>query len=215
MTATQADTGKTSRKTSRKTANIDRGVRNTADGIEVDVTPAAPARQATRSIATGRVEVEGRDGSILSRKRTGAHDIFHIPPHLIPPGWDYQWNPYTVMGETQVSSQIAMAENGWRPVPADRHPGFFMPEGYKGNIIRDGLVLEERPMELSMEARHEDKVKADALVRDNRAQFGLGSRIGHGMSEDQQRYRGVGPAVKTSIGPAPEILRPQLEIAPD
>lgn len=176
--------------------------------------PAAETRPVARLNASGRAEVIGRDGSVLSRKRTGAQDIFHIPPHLVPDGWDYQWNPYTVMGETQVSSQIAMAENGWRPVPADRHAGHFMPEGYKGNIIRDGLILEERPMSLTEEAKREEKARADQLVRDNRSQFGLGNKVGPGFSEDRQ-YRGAGPQVNTRIGPAPEISRPQLEIAPD
>ena len=71
---------------------------------------------------SSKVQVVGRDGIVLSRKRTGNIDPYAIPPHIRPEGWDYQWNLYTVMNEPAVDAQILMAENGWRPVPAER-PG--------------------------------------------------------------------------------------------
>lgn len=178
------------------------------------VVPPPPDRPVARARAPGHVEAQGRDGQVLSRKRTAHGDIFHISPAVIPDGWDYQWNPYTVMGEMQVSSQIAMAENGWRPVPAERHPGMFMPEGHKGPVIRDGLILEERPMSLTLEARAEEKAKAKAQQRDAKETLGLTAKLPGGYSDDTQ-YRGVGVDVKTTLTPMSDSLRPQLEIAND
>ena len=173
-----------------------------------------PERVAVRQIATGRIEALGRNGQVLTRKRTAHGDIFHIDQRIIPDDWDYQWNPYTVMGEVQVSSQIAMAENGWRPVPAERHPGIFMPEGHKGHVIRDGLILEERPMELTLEAREEERIKARNQQRDAKQTLGLTAKLPQGYSDDPQ-YRGVGVQAKTTITPVMDAPRPQLEIAKD
>lgn len=120
-----------------------------------------------------RAVAVGRDGKELTRKRRSNTNAFYIDASIIPDGWDYQWNTYSVFNEQMTSMQVLMAENGWRPVPAERHEGYFMPAGYKGPIIRDGLVLEERPKSLSDEARAEEREKAIAQKRGARQQFGI------------------------------------------
>src|SRR5947208_2011806 len=100
--------------------------------------PRDVAREPDRSASV----VTGRDGEVLARKRKAIGDMYHIPPELIPSGWDYQWNTYTVVNEQATDAQLVMHENGWRPVMASRHPGRFMPAGYEGAIIRGGLRLE-------------------------------------------------------------------------
>ena len=115
------------------------------------------ARTATRSTArTG--EVIGRNGEVLSRKRTLSGDIFAIPKELIPDGWEYQWAAISVVGNTEImmDQNLMFNENGWRPVPSDRYPGRFMPAGHKGNITRGGQMLMERPAVLCEQARQED-----------------------------------------------------------
>lgn len=173
-----------------------------------------PARVPVRTVASGRVEAIGRDGKPISRKRSAGGDIFHVDPRIIPEGWDYQWNPYTVLGETQAASQVAMAEAGWRPVPAERHPGMFMIDGTKGPIIRDGLMLEERPMILTEEARAEERKKARDQHRDAKETLGLSAKLPQGYSDDAQ-YRGAGAQVRTTLTPINDAPRPQLEIAND
>lgn len=115
----------------------------------------------------------GRDGKEVSRKRRSNTNPFHIDARIIPDGWDYQWVTHSVYNMPDTGHQVMMAENGWTPVPAERHAGMFMPADYKGPIIRDGLMLMERPIELTLEARAEDKEKANAQKFGARRQFGI------------------------------------------
>ena len=60
---------------------------------------------------------------------------------------------------------IGMYENGWRPVPASRHPGVWTPPGFEGAIVVRGQRLEERPLELIKQARAEDELRARTVLR--------------------------------------------------
>jgi len=125
--------------------------------------------QAQADSPRGPMTVLGRDGQPLSRKRKDdGSDPFHIPQGLIPTGWTYQWCTDTVIGSKDLTADdtLKMYENGWRPVPADRHEGRFMPVGHKGNIIRGGQILMERPKELTDEATAENLAKAYQQMRD-------------------------------------------------
>ena len=66
---------------------------------------------------------------------------------------------------------VQLAQTGWEPVPADRHPE-LMPKGYKGaDIMRKGQILMERPEELTAEARMYERRAAAAQVRNKEAQL--------------------------------------------
>lgn len=86
-----------------------------------------------------------------------------------PPGWAYQWNSVTAINKELAEIHQGMAvdfyENGWRPVPASRHPGVWTPPGFEGAIVVKGQRLEERPMALTVEARREDEARAKAQLR--------------------------------------------------
>lgn len=126
-----------------------------------------PVREEVRE-PTRKVVAHGR-----TRKRKGIVDQFHIPAELIPEGWDYQWCRKSVWGQPDVAHQIGLQENGWTNVPSERHQGMFMPPDYKGEIERGGLVLMERPVELTQEARAEEAKAAKTLVDAQREQLGL------------------------------------------
>ncbi len=165
----------------------------------------------------GRVVAYSSMGERLTRKRTTSTDAFDIPLDIIPPGFSYQWNAIEVTGQPQTATMITMAENGWRPVPAGRHEGRFMPAGYspEGPIIRDGLRLEERPIELTREAQREERQKANALVQAQQEQLGLTKRMPDGFSRDNGRLRQMERAgTSREIAPAPDIARPVLPIDP-
>ena len=141
--------------------------------MEIDDNPGevlqrAGGRTALRRGANGKVEVLSRSGEVLSRTRLQNVDPFEVPRSMIPEGWDYQWNPVTVTGNGEVvrDMQMTMYANGWRPVPAERHAGTLIEVGAKGNIIRGGQMLEERPSALSDEARAEDLRAAKQLISD-------------------------------------------------
>lgn len=180
-----------------------------------------PVREPTRTPARspGRGEALGRNGEILSRKRTQAGDIFEIPKDLVPQGWAYQWAAVSVTGNTEIllDQNLMFAENGWRPVPSYRYPGRFMPAGHKGSIIRGGQMLMERPQSLSDEARAEDVKAAKQLISDRNESLKLsgvkkGLQDGFEMSE---RYRGTGGGVRLQIDKSLDVtredIRPQYE----
>jgi hypothetical protein len=146
--------------------------------LEAEAEIQEQAREIARApIPHGRAVALGRDGKPIARRRDNTMDQFEVPANLKEPGWDYQWNVKSVLGEEKIAAQIRDAENGWRPVMADRDgfAGRFMPDGYKGAIEREGLVLCERPMQLTDEARREDRHNANAQRAENRRRFGLPS----------------------------------------
>jgi hypothetical protein len=178
----------------------------------------APRDLPRAGVRAGAVVVEGRDGEILTRKRTSTGDIFQIPPELIPADYEYQWCAVSVVGNTEVliDQNLMMAENGWRPVPAERYPGRFMPVGHKGNIVRGGQMLMERPVALCEEARQEDYAKAVGQMRDRDealtgGRANLKNSIGQGF-EMRRNTNYKGRKTQLSIDPAYDIPAPAHEI---
>ena len=170
-------------------------------------------REATRTPTV----IRGRDGEVLSRTRSGTADPFDIPADLIPPGWDYQWNVVTVTGNSDVclDQGMGMYENGWRAVPAERHPGRFVARGTKGEIIRGGQRLEERPMQLTLDAKAEDQRNARKLLTDRNESLklsGVSKEMPDGF-EMNSRRRGTGGNVRMSIDPALDIEAPSHTLA--
>lgn len=176
--------------------------------------PVDPLREPVVQAASGG-EIRGRNGEILSRKRRDSSDIFHIPEELKDPNYDLQWNTVTVYEQPQTAQVLAMRENGWRPVTAGRFKGVFMPADYPddGEILRDGMRLEERPMELTMQAKADEYQKATGLMSDQKEQLGLVQRMPEGFSRDNPNLRRMEKAgTSRSIGPAPDAPRPRLTI---
>lgn len=176
----------------------------------------APTRAATRN---GGVAVRGRDGEVLTRTRTGVGDIFEIPKELIPEGWSYQWCAVSVVGNTEVllDQNLMMAENGWRPVPASRYPGRFMPPNHPGSITRGAQMLMERPEALTKEARAEDIGAARQLVSDRNESLklsGVKKNLPQGFEMSGQ-YRHTGGNVRLSIDPALDIPSPGHTLVED
>ena len=98
-------------------------------------------------------------------------DDFFIPQEMIPPGWSYEWKRKSVLGQEDPAYAVSLARKGWEPVPADRHPS-FMPDGARfATIERKGMVLMERPLELTEEAREIERKRARAQVRQKEQQL--------------------------------------------
>jgi hypothetical protein len=69
-----------------------------------------------------------------------------------------------VLNQEDPAYQVSLAQRGWESVPVSRHPG-LMPKGYKGaEILRKGMVLMERPLEITQEVREIDARKARLQV---------------------------------------------------
>jgi hypothetical protein len=99
-------------------------------------------------------------------------DDFYIDPRDIPPGWSYEWKRKTVLGQEDPAYMVSLARKGWEPVPASRHP-HMMPEGWTATatIERKGLILMERPLELTEEQREIDRRAAINQVRQKEQQL--------------------------------------------
>lgn len=86
-------------------------------------------------------------------------DKFFIDPRLIPDGWSYEWKRVSVYGQPDPDHMINLKSNHWRPVPLARHPN-MMPgiskDGETTAIIKDGQMLMERPLYLTIDAQQED-----------------------------------------------------------
>lgn len=98
-------------------------------------------------------------------------DEFWIDPDEIPDGWTYEWKRYKVLEKIEHTYQTALLRKGWQPVPASRHPS-MMPEGNRGDHIeRQGLILMERPKEITDEMRSIELRNARRQVRTKEEQL--------------------------------------------
>ena len=98
-------------------------------------------------------------------------DEYFVEPGIIPDGWSYEWKTKTVLGAEDPAHQVALAKKGWESVPASRHPE-MMPLGYTGvEITRKGMVLMERPMEITNEVRQAELRRARLQVRSKEEQL--------------------------------------------
>ena len=98
-------------------------------------------------------------------------DDFYIDPQDVPEGWAYEWKRKTLLGQEDPAYQVQLARMGWEPVPASRHPAYMPDNGRHATIERKGMILMERPLELSEEARNLELRKARQQVRSKEEQL--------------------------------------------
>ena len=111
-----------------------------------------PRARAAKRAAELRGHVETFDDGV---------DKFAAP--RAPDGWTYEWKRKTVMGWEDPAYMSNMMRTGWEPVPSTRHPE-MMAKGHSGAIERDGMILCERPLEISDEMRRVEGQKARQQV---------------------------------------------------
>jgi hypothetical protein len=125
-------------------------------------------------------------------------DRFRINPHEIPEGWTYEWKRKYVLGQADPSYEVELVRKGWEPVPLSRHP-HMMPAGMKMETIeRDGMILMERPKELTDEARDVELRRAKSQVRQKEQQ--LAATPDGTMTRDHPQAR---PNVRKGYEPMP------------
>jgi hypothetical protein len=78
---------------------------------------------------------------------------------------------HTVLNAESPAYQVQIANAGWEPVPAYRHPS-MMPDNYKGMTIdRDGMRLMERPAVITEASKARELRKAREQVGQKEAQL--------------------------------------------
>lgn len=136
--------------------------------------PPQPPREPIRE--TLREDVRAPEGERVRRHKGGFETTnrFHIPPEMIPEGRSLEWKRVEVMGKTDYRYEQGLYEQGWRPVEHTmwQFPGFFAPVGAEGPVIIDGMMLMERPIELTREAEAEDYARARAAKRAGERKLG-------------------------------------------
>ena len=126
-------------------------------------------------------------------------DSFAIDPRIIPDGWSYEWKVMSVMGAKNPSNEIAIARAGWDPVPVSRHPE-LMPKGWTGvTIERDGMMLMERPKEITDEAVVREKQKARGQVRDKEQQIMAAPAGISSPFDTSNKGKPIGSGIRTTL----------------
>lgn len=129
----------------------------------------APIRsEGVRAVETRPEPVRPEPKRVRVRKGGMGVEKLHIPKHMWPDGVDLQWIVDTIHGQPMYQERMGYEINGWQPVTCDmfqgRFDGMFMPRGHKGPISVEGMILMERPMELTNEARAEERNAAKQAV---------------------------------------------------
>lgn len=96
---------------------------------------------------------------------------WYIDPSHPPEGMIYEWKAVEVIGQEQPGYIPSLIRRGWRPVPASRHDGYYMPKDAEGQIVRRGQGLFELPEELAEERQRLDMLRARQQVRDKEQQM--------------------------------------------
>ena len=101
------------------------------------------------------------------RRRSGSAviDPFDIPADMIPDGVSLEWKAIEVLGQENPTEQRSWKDQGWLPACKSMFPGYYGKEGDTGSIIVNGMLLMERPMHLTLEAKAEDLQRARSTVR--------------------------------------------------
>ncbi len=174
--------------------------------------PVNPAHPGIGHNSHGRVIAYSRSGQPVSRASAASGvDQFYVPPGIKPDGWSWEWKRVTVANEPDPGYAAELAQVGWEPVLAESYPGVFMPQDYKGAIMRRGLMLMERDERLTEEARREEKRRADERVGSAIAKHSLNTQGAHGVSLDAHGARAntyVRKSVEVVDVPPPRYERP-------
>ena len=114
-----------------------------------------------------------------------------------PPGWTYEWKTHSVFNKEYPQYINALMRTGWSAVPAARHRDLTY-NGYSGeSIIVDGMILMERPKELTDRVRRREHAKAIEQVRSSEAKL---SEAGPGQAPRNVNPRTM-PQLAAHTGP--------------
>ncbi len=134
------------------------------------------------------------------RKRLlpGYQDKFHIPANLIPPDVSLNWKRYGTINQPDDQYLASQRMNGWEPAQAEEFPVIAARYGItKGAILVEGMLLMERPMQLTEDAIRDDKEAAGARVA------GVRESLVSGPTATGMFERGKGDVTRTYEAPMP------------
>jgi hypothetical protein len=122
-------------------------------------------------------------------------DDFRTPK--APDGWTYEWKRNTLFNQEDPAYMTSLLRTGWEPVPAKRHPE-MMPIGAMKSIERKGMILMERPAEVTRKFEEADKRRARLQMRAKEEQLGSAPQGQFGRDHAQ-----AAPKINKSYEPLP------------
>ena len=128
-----------------------------------------------------RVEegIKDRHGNILTRRSNIGHNPFELPEEFIEAihaeNYSIEWKTELVHNQHRSTYVAALMDNHWTPVLNERLPGRYPGEPNEP-IRHDGLMLMERPMGLTIQARREDDRAAREQVYARKRDWGVDSK---------------------------------------
>lgn len=126
--------------------------------------PEMRAEDPRAAAARRAAEIRGHIGSLDE-----GTDEFSAPKP--PDGWSYEWKTKTVMGAEDPARQVQLARTGWEAVPTARHPEMMPHNGAHPVIERKGMILMQRPLVITEEARDVERRRALNQVRAKKEQL--------------------------------------------
>src|SRR5262249_14076369 len=106
------------------------------------------------------------------RRTSAMDDPFYIPLDEIPEGSSYEWKRFSVHGQEDPFYLAQMRNQGWEPVDPRRHPNWVPPGYSQSSIVKAGLILMERPQELTDEAKREARQMAVSQISEAEERLG-------------------------------------------
>jgi hypothetical protein len=137
------------------------------------VTPRAPAHSSKTDERPAVHAKEHVPVRTRRRKNSASEDMFYIPLEEIPPGLTYEWKRWSLVGENNPFYIADMRGQGWEPVNPKVHPTWLPPGYNEPHIIKGGMILMERPEELTLEAKKELDALAKTRVREAEQRLGM------------------------------------------
>ena len=122
-------------------------------------------------------------------------DDFRTP--TAPDGWTYEWKRNTLFNQEDPAYMTSLLRTGWEAVPAKRHPE-MMPIGASKSIERKGMILMERPAEVTRKFEEADKRRARLQMRAKEEQLGSAPQGQFGRDHAQ-----AAPKINKSYEPLP------------
>lgn len=155
---------------------LDDGVKFEEDEAAEELVADRPPMRASAAQRQPIHEPNHDQARVRTRRRKSVDaqlsDQFYLPPEEIPEGLSYEWKRYSNVGQEDPFYFSHMREQGWEPVNPKNHPN-WVPPGYKEpHIIKGGLILMERPAELTREARQENHQMALRQMKEAEQRLG-------------------------------------------
>ena len=160
----------------------------------------------------------GRNGEVLTRNRVsgdGYINEFDIPEAFRDADYDLYWARTSTHGKPDQANINELYDNGWRPASPKNYTKVMPDMKGKETIERDGLMLMERPWQLSAQAIAEERDSAIRLREIQGEAFG-GRKLAKGFEAGRKSGNGKFNASKIlnrGLERAPAEARPQYEYA--